>query len=437
MSYFIASPRSGSGMLGAGLLAAGCVIAATGLNRFLSIGGITMVIGLFAFLAKWLINLPPASPRVTSYDNDVAISVAGLFFFSFFAAWRFSVTSPPRIQRRAVTAPHLSGGKFGLLAVTAVLMIGLRRWLAETYSIGVPGVVPQTPGGFGRLFGGLYYVSVYFPLGLALMLLVTRQRSWLRPSVVALVLVGYAWVGASIGSRGAAVLAGGIYVLGIVWSAQPTAGGGSRRSHGDWLAAVGALSGVLYGVGYALRQRASGYSASGDSLAFIAGRVGGLDYLSPAVVAVRRFGMSHDFLEQSTWNHFLNVTVYHLPTTATNGSAATLPGWMFGVGGAAWVVGSGVFAGVLGGILDSSRSTRGSDAVSKLRLAGAVLAWSILLLEGNLSGAVYVAGMFAALALSAAPLVSERRPNDLPAVDLPTQFEVAKPSEAVSLQVAR
>ncbi len=385
----------GVGSVGALAIEAACAVLIAQLWRVgaLSLAGVAVFASLGAFLCKWIVRSSPIDHSIP-YDNDRAIVIYAIFLCSFAATWTLlrgigvgrEVGSPQTIWR---LPPVTAGWMVAFIGVSSFI----RYWLANAYGIGVPGVVPSAPTGFGPLFGGLYYLSVYGPVVAVLVVLGTArpgERARIYGTCLSLVL--YVSIGATIGSRSSAVFAGASVLLGVSWSR------GTARNVSSFLIwLIIAVTGAFAGVSAALATRESTFSRDGSALDFLLGRIGGLDYLAPVAAAVDGDRPSLQFIDPVAWNTFLKVAVYHLPAGATNGLASTLPGWALGVAGYLGVMAAGATAGFIAGAADRSQILRAGRIGARVSWAGLLLAWAVLLLEGGLTSAVYVAIIFASM----------------------------------------
>lgn len=386
------------GLVGGLLIAAGICIASTRVRRFgfFSLGNITCVVTMTAFWLKWALDVKPQQRAGLSlyYDNSLAIYVYGLFFFFWIAAWRGGVSWSARLsgprQRRISShcLPKRSRGRLGsgaagvVLTSVGLLLMALRSYLSSSFAIGVPGETPHFPGGFGRLFGALYYFSTFGPLMVIAVLLLSSRRNPSRVLAAVAIAAAYASLGISLGYRSYPVYASAV-LLWSLWARRH----GDRRGIAGLLVLVPIGIGTLYAVASTLKSRASGYATSGNPLEFLVGRVGGLDYLSPVVSFIDRHGASASFVRPSTWNEFLKVDVYRFPVGVANGLAGTLPGWSFAIGGIVVVGIVAVAAGALAGVADSSGPSGGRGLAGSIMHLGLLLAWTDLLLEGTIVSA--------------------------------------------------
>jgi hypothetical protein len=154
------------------------------------------------------------------------------------------------------------------------------------------------------------------------------------------------------------------------------------------IAAIAVL--VFAGVTLALFVRPTQLSGH-SSFSFLFNRIGGLDYLAPAVGVTRVFGFQPSLLDPNHWDEFLKVAVYGYPTDATTGVAGTGVGWLFASLGWFGVALGGVVFGVIGAVVDTHNARRASrPTIRSLYRVGVYLAWLDFMTEGTFLAALRI-----------------------------------------------
>lgn len=373
----------------------------------LSLGGLVALFSLGAFWAKWLLGTGVSGMRnPPPSDNDAAITLYAVFLAFFCVAW-FSA-GPKRLRPELEILPlrvsrlFSSPASIVFLLLACLLLLGLRLFLAERYLVGVPGSIPLIHDNGFRIFGALYYLSTYGPLMVAALILLSPSARVLRLSSGLATLIGYALIGAALGYRGYGVSAAVVAMYCINYNGDESASKqdrGKRRGRVFVLAIVVGLV-TLFTVGQALDTRPIATTTGGpfSSLEFVTNRIGGLDYLSPAVYRVHETGPDWANISPNSWNRYLKVEVYRFPEDMTNGLAGTLVGWLYGIYGAIMVGVGGLIFGLFTGLADRMR-TRGSSRISfRVFYLGLLLAWGTLFLEGTPDVSLYMCLSFAGVA---------------------------------------
>lgn len=372
----------------------------------LTIGSATAGIALAAFWLKWVLRSEPSIVLTRiPFDNDLAMRVSGAFFLAFMTTWSLSIRQSSSSTKRKNTARvHAGSSNKPLLwlptaSVALALMAG-RLWIAETYSIGVPGEVPlPTPFPAGTM-GALYYLTTYGPL-VAATILAIDDRPAVRFMAAYPILALYASLGTTLGYRSYGVIAAIVAIYALLRSGA-RAHSGTERTAMRLFAIPAILFGALVATSTALGARQSAVSdqaSDGSALSFIVKRIGGLDYLSPVVYRVEDTGSTWSSLDPETWNHFMRVVVYGFPSDAVTGLSSTLPGYLFGGSGYLLVIGGGLLAGYFAGRIDTRFARDDTRNWEVLAHLGFVVAWTSLLLEGTLATSIAIAGSFASLGL--------------------------------------
>lgn len=370
--------------------------------RGLSIGKLTAALALTAFWAKWMLDVRP--PRVTSvipHDNDLAIQVFAVFAFAFTIAWitntrmrkRNGSAKPPSSSEEVVRGPNAP-----LILLLGSLTLFIRIWIAEAYSIGVPGRMPTETPFPAETVGILYYLSTYGPVAAGAVLVLDRRNKatvWMGY----VLLIAYAIAGANLGSRSYGVIAAVVITYSVVLPDKSKRRADFRLGS-RVLRLMGAAAIVLITVKMALQERNT-VTSSGSAAEFILRRVGGLEYLSPVVANLSISGSSWSHLSPDRWNQFLRVDVYGYPSDAITGVSGTLPGYLFGVAGMASLFVGGLLVGSAAGLTDRLLARRNSQYYTLMLHLGLAIAWSNLLLEGTIFTSLAIALAFAALSIAA------------------------------------
>lgn len=384
----------GSPLLLASLCAAlvGLAILGRCIRRYgkASLGGITWAMMAGLFVGRWY--LPPAAsdlmtPLATSYyDRDGAFMVSALMILVFAVA--YFVGGRGRIRpfeqlNDAVRKPEVeTPGTSIVLMVGAFSLILVRLATGHFLDIGVPGRQASSV----PLVGVIYYGSSYGPLaGACLILWFGRAR---RGSALAsvIVLMSDVLVEAILGSHGTAfealvIFGGTLAIIGNPW--RPT----TVQAISAGLVIVGVITGALL-ASFVAREalNGGGRQTVGDVPAFIANRLGGLEYAAPVIGAVDRTGSSLGRLRTSSWNRYVTTEVYGFPADAHTGFATTAVGWWYGLAKLPGVVGGAALSGLAASRFDrwSRRWRDKKQRASSILVVGVWLGWATFLLGGTI-----------------------------------------------------
>ena len=366
---------------------------------WISYGGLFTLWTIVGIILKWCVGGTITWPTTTAYhyaNLTLATEVFAAFALAFGATYVLTITArsgPPRRHRLTTThASHelATSPTFGTGAFAVGLLLVMGRYIVGKYFLlGIPGAIPIALPYHSS--GVIELATQYGPLAIAACLLWSAGLSNTPSSkraYPAIILILYAIVGSVLGWRSYALDAA------IVWFSTISLAQGNlvtpeatrpRRTNTIELALIAVL--VLAGVSVALVVRPSGiHSASGQggAFSFLFNRVGGLDYLAPAVGATQTFGIQHALLDPGRWSEFLKVTVYGYPENTTTGVAGTATGWLFASLGWLGATLGGALLGFLSGLVDRPGTRRPNEPrIRSLYRVGMYLAWLELLTEGT------------------------------------------------------
>jgi hypothetical protein len=382
---------------------AGLALLGLTVRRFgvFSVGGITWIMVATLFIGRWFFEPVTGSILLTPlasayYDRDGALIASAVMIMSFALAYVVSSRSLlSRQYERRPAAPRVNSTSVTDLMLIGCLFAAARLLTGMLFSIGIPGKVPDAV----PFVGIVYYLSSYGPLVAASLILWYGRGDRRSTAYACGLLLGWALIEGTLGTHGSTFQA--LLIFGGTKAMME----GLVRVKSVPAVASAVLVCVVVTASLLLAFDARAPLTGGvrrdirDVPGFVFNRLGGLEYIAPVIGAVDRTGPSMSRLRTSTWDHFMKVEVYGLPSGAVTAFASTAVGWWYGLGGMQGVIVGSLLSGLLAGQFDQWCRRRRAGTSAPAFVLGILLGWATLLLGGTIGSLGGIAIGFCGIAV--------------------------------------